>query len=162
MADSAAEIVEGRGAFAARALEFVGNARQEILLLSYDLDRRLYGDEAFVDAVQRFALASERARLLVLLNQPQRAAAGGHRLVELGRRLPSRIEFRELPPEQIDDERGDCLIVDQRALLLRESPERSDARCWRDAPFEARRCRERLWRLWEASPPARELRVLGI
>jgi hypothetical protein len=162
MSASAPELVEGRSAFAARALEFVGVARLEIVLLSHGLDRALYGSEGFVDAVQRFGLNSERARMLILLNQPQLAARGGHRLVELGRRLPSRIEFRELLPERIGEAHGECLIVDGRALLVRESMESLAARCWRDAPTEGRRLREPLMRWWEESPPAQELRRLGL
>jgi hypothetical protein len=162
MTDSACELVEGRSAFAARALEFVGTARLEILLLSYDLDRALYGSPEFVEAVQRFALSSERARLQVLLSQPHRTASSGHRLVELGRRLPSRIEFRELLPERVQTSQREVLIVDQRAVLVREAPDSLEARCWRAAPMEARRLREPLMRGWDESPPASELRVLGI
>ena len=116
------ERIEGRAAFAAAALELVSRAQLAVRLLSFDFDRAIYGDEAFVDQIKRLALSSERARIRVLINQPKAAMKGAHRFVELGRRLPSRIEFRELTEELMITERGDWLIVDQRGLLERQEP----------------------------------------
>lgn len=95
-AAGAPRTLEGRAEWAAALLAAAERASREVLVLSFDFDRTCYGNEAFVEAIKRLALSSERARVRVLINQPRAAMQGAHRFVELGRRLPSRIEFREL------------------------------------------------------------------
>ena len=156
------ERIEGRVAFAAAALELASQAQTALRLLSFDFDRAIYGDEAFVDQIKRLALSSERARIKVLINQPKAAMRGAHRFVELGRRLPSRIEFRELSEEQLVSERGDWLIADQRGLLERQDPAALAARLHREAPLEARAKAQRFDELWEQSIGCSEFRSLGL
>lgn len=164
MNDAGAEAVriEGRAALAEAARALAQSARRELLLLTYDFDARLYGSEVFVDTVKGFALADEHARLRVLINQPRLAMQGAHRLVELGRRIPSRIEFRELLDERVLEHRGELLIADQRGLLERREPDALYARHSPDSPLLARQRARDFQTLWDESPPAQELRVLGL
>ena len=156
------ERIDGRLAYAAAALELAGRARLAVRLLSFDFDRALYGDEAFVDEIKRIALSSERAQIRVLINQPKSAMQGAHRFIELGRRLPSRIEFRELPEERVISERGDWLIVDHASLLERKDPAALFARLHRAAPMAAKAWAERFDALWEQSIGCVEFRSLGL
>ena len=100
-------MLEGRAALASALLALAERAERDVLLLSFDFDRGLYGSEAFVAAIKRLALSSERARIHVLINQPKTAVCSGHRFIELGRRLPSRIAFRELTEERRATQRAD-------------------------------------------------------
>lgn len=154
--------LEGRAELASALLAAVATARREVLLLSFDFDRALYGGEAFVDAIKALGLSSERARIRVLINQPRAAMKGAHRFVELGRRLPSRIEFRELNEERQIGHRGDWLIVDERHLIERGSPDALVARQQRDAPLIAGAKATAFMALWEESQGCAEFRVLGI
>lgn len=154
--------LEGRAELASALLAAVATARREVLLLSFDFDRSLYGGEAFVDAIKALGLSSERARIRVLINQPKSAMKGAHRFVELGRRLPSRIEFRELNEERRIGERGDWLIVDERHLVERGSPDALVARQQLDAPLIARAKATAFMALWEESQGCAEFRVLGV
>lgn len=154
--------LEGRAELASAALAAVGSARREVLLLSYDFDRALYGSEGFVDAIKALGLSSERARIRVLINQPRVAMRGAHRFVELGRRMPSRIEFRELPEERLATHRADWLIVDERHLIERSTPDALFARQQFDAPQVARAKAKAFLELWDESPGCTEFRVLGI
>lgn len=156
------ERIEGRAAFAAAALELASRAQLAVRLLSFDFDRALYGDEAFVDQIKRLALSNERARIRVLINQPKAAMRSAHRFIELGRRLPSRIEFRELPEDLMIGERGDALIVDHQGLLERSEPGALVARLQRKAPLAARAAAQRFDELWEQSSGCSEFRSLGL
>lgn len=162
MSEPAPVAVEGRAAFADTALALVATASREIRLLSHELDLRLYGSEALHESIKRFLLGSERAKLRVLLNQPRLAAQRGHRLVELGRLLSSRVEFRELPEERRQEHRGEWLIVDERSLLERREPEALVARLSKDQPLAARERGNVFESLWNESAPAQELRSLGL
>lgn len=155
------ESVSGQAEFLARAAQLAGQARLELSLFSQTLDRRTYGVDEFIAPLTTFLLSHQRARLRIIVRSPGQAVLKGHRLVELGRQLSSRIEFRELLPERQLIER-EFLIGDQRSLLLRESPQELQARYYPDAPLQARE----LWRefevLWQESPPSMEFRDLKI
>jgi hypothetical protein len=154
--------LEGTAALASAMTEAVTAARTEILLLSHSLDRRLYGAESFVGAVKDFCLRSERARLCILLNQPRSAVDQAPGLIELGRRLSSRVEFRDLAAEKLEDFRGEWLIVDGRSVLERRTPEALVATLWRESPLPAREKRDAFLSLWEQAQASQELRALGI
>jgi len=156
------EILEGRAAFAARAQQLVQAARQELLLRSDALERGLYGSEEFAEAVKGFLLGSERARLCVLVRQPQEAARNAPRLVELGRRLSSRVEFREPTPEQGEIGQAEWLLADRRMLLERQSPEALQSQFWADEPRRGKTRGEDYDQLWNEAQPAQEMRSLGL
>ncbi|ROH91037.1 hypothetical protein ED208_08700 [Stagnimonas aquatica] len=158
---SEAVAVEGLEGFAATALAAVGGARREVLLLSLELDPRLYGSAELVEAVQRFALSSERAELRLLLNRTE-LARRGHPLIALARRLPSRIQIRQLSPERRRDRLDELLIVDGRHLLQRKDARELLSRWQTEAPAVAKREREDYIQLWEESEPAADLRELSI
>jgi hypothetical protein len=156
------QLLEGRAAFAAKALELVRGAHLELLLLSDSLDRSLYGSEEFADAVKRFLLDHERARLLVLVGQPQPAARNIPHLLELARRISSRIEFREPELDQGEPNRSEWLIADRRVLLERRGPEALEVQFWAQAPQRGKNRGEEFEQLWNEAQPAQELRSLGI
>ena len=153
-------LISGAQAFREALASLATEARMQLSLLSFDLDARTYGDEAFVENVRRFALSHERARVRVLINDTERTMRRAHRLVELGRQLSSRIQFRQLPEEH----RGlieEYLIADERALLSRDRSDALDARL-ESVPLSARLKLREFDPLWEQSTPARELAELRI
>lgn len=158
---SEAVAVEGLDAYAAAALAAVRGAKREMLLLSLELEPRFYGEAGFVEAAKSFVLLSERAQLRVLLNRTD-IARRGHALVALARRVPSRIEFRELSPERRRERDDELLIVDGRSLLLRRDPRALSGQWLADAPVEGKRARDSFLLLWEESSPAADLRELAI
>ncbi|HEY0975546.1 MAG TPA: hypothetical protein VGE57_13710 [Solimonas sp.] len=156
-----ATILNGRVAFVEALGVVAGDATLELALLSYDLDARVFGDESFVEKVQALALRHHRARIRVLVNATERTMHRAHRLVELGRRLTSRIEFRQLP----DDEKAvieEYLVADEKGVLQRDANDRLEARHYAYAPLEARRRLKAFNALWDVSVPARELGELRL
>lgn len=155
------ELITGLVQSAAAVAGLVAGARRQIAILSYRLEPALYGAEPVVDAVRSFVLSHERTRVRILVNQPDLAMRRAHRLVELARRLSSRVEFRELTEEQ----RGivdDCVITDVEGVWRRERPEQLESRLFRHAPLEARLQLRRFDPLWDESPPARAFTELRL
>jgi hypothetical protein len=162
MADTDPSPISGRAEFIGQALVLAQATRLDLTLLSYALDPTVYGSEPFVEAVKSYLLAEERARLRELINQPRVTAQGAHRLVELGRRLPSRIAFRELATENLADFRGEWIIADRRRILERSDAQSLVARHWDAAPLKARELLDRYEDLWNNGTPARELQHLSL
>ncbi len=156
------ELLVGEAAFAAKAAAMVAGARTELALLTQELNERVYSTEAFVTAVGHFVLQHSHTRLRVLVNDTQRAIIGGGRIVEFGRKLSSFIEFRELLPERRLAVREEYLIADGRLLLYRETPETLEAKYYGNMPLQARLRLKDFDAFWNESPPAQELRSLGL
>ncbi|WP_051277859.1 hypothetical protein [Solimonas flava] len=156
-----AEILHGTAAYASATLKLITRAHLQLRVFSQELDRRVWSDPGVVELLRSFALRSPHAELRVLLNHPKAAAQRGHRLVELARRLPSRIQLRELAEER----RGlgeEYAIADEYALLHKRRHDDLEAYWYAHAPLEARRRRHQFDQLWEESPPARELAELRL
>ncbi|HET8882654.1 MAG TPA: hypothetical protein VFM56_10810 [Solimonas sp.] len=154
-------LLSGLGAYLETTLELIAGARLQLRVLSQELDRRVWNDPDVVESLRVFALRSQHAELRILLNRPQRAAQRGHRLVELARQLPSRIAIRELNEAR----RGlveEFAVADEQALIYRRHHDDLDAQWCAHAPLDARRLRRRFDLLWDESPPARELAILGL
>lgn len=151
-------LINGREAFREALLELIGNARMTLNIHSYDLSRDIYATPAVVEAIRSFALQHDRARVNILINQSKRTMAAGHRLVEFGRSLSSRIEFRQIPEDkrtQVED----CVLGDGRTMLLRQRPDDVEARIY-NHPGTAHLRNQGFEALWPHANPARELQQL--
>lgn len=153
--------VSGSDAFAAATLEVVRAARYELVLMSVELDRRLFGTEVFIDQLRNFILQHRRARLRVLVHDPAAAVRNCIRLVEFGRLLSSRVEFRKLPQTRAMP-REEFLIADERAVLYRSAPDQLEAKHYADAPMVARSQLRGFNTCWEEATVAREMSALGL
>jgi hypothetical protein len=153
--------VLGHVEFAQRIIEMARSARQEIIICSHDLDRRIYGDPALIDVLRRFLLEHRRGRLRALVTDPRAAMRGAHRMVELARVLSSRIEFRQ-PESRTSTATGDYVVVDQRRLLLRPDRDDLEARYYADAPALAREQLHGFEQQWQHGEPAREFTDLRL
>lgn len=155
------EVVSGLAAYSQHALQLVANAHMEVALFSYDLDHRIYGSEAFTDNLKKLVLQHRRARLRVIVHTPALAMRKGHRLVELGRILSSRIEFRQLSEER-QKLREEYLLADERALIYKQAYNDLEARYYANDPLFARGQMRMFEALWQESEPAREFTDLKL
>jgi hypothetical protein len=151
--------VSGHAEFKTAAIELAQSARLGLTILSYDLGRDLYGDSAFVAAVRNLATRHKHAQVRILVHSPEWVRRSGHRLVELMRRLTTFVAMRELPEDK-KEIRNELLIADERALLLRESPDDHEAQYYNDSPQLARQWLHRFDQWWESAEPAPGLRQL--
>jgi hypothetical protein len=157
-----AEAVEGAAAFAAKAVQMTGGAVKDLRLFSEALDGRLWGSSDLADALRAFLLRSDFARLRILVNEAQSAVRNSPRLIELGRRLSSRVELRQPPYERRQNYRGEYLVADRSVLLERREPGALTAKFWVQAPAVIQLQITSFDELWDQSEPPMETRSLGI
>lgn len=161
MSQEAANVTSGLAAFTQQIIALVAGAKNSLRLFSYELDYRVYGSAAFNQALKGFILQHRRARLRVIVHSPQLAMRKGHRLVELGRQLSSRIEFRQLHEER-RKQHEEYLIADDSALIIKETHSDIEARYYAHDPLRARERSRTFDALWEECVPAREFTDLKI
>lgn len=143
------------------ACEVARVAQRWINILTPDLEPGIYDSEPFVDVVKRLVLAKRFARVRVLISDPPRTARNGNRLVGLGRRLDTYIEFRNVH-DDYRHHREAFLIADDTALLYRVDHARWEGIADTYEPAVARRYLTLFEEIWNASETARELRQLRV
>lgn len=148
--------VDRRALVREAGVRMASQARRELLLFSRALDPDLYDQAPFLSAVQGLALARPGLSVRVLLFDPRSASQGGHRLIELARRLTSRIAIRCVGAD--DQDRPDAfLIADERGYIHRRLAATMEAVVDFNNPSEARRLRSAFEQIWERSDVAPEL-----
>jgi len=152
-------LLADRSSIRAAGVQLADLARRELLIVSRDLDPDLYDQRPFLDAVRRLALATPRTPVRVLVTEPRLPVIGGHRLIELTRRLGSRISIRRVA-DDFRDRVDSFLVTDARGYCLHRVADRQRARMELDAPREARRLRTTFEQIWEQSDGDSELRQL--
>ena len=145
----------------AAAIEVAAVARRGLAILTPDLEPGIYDHERFLEIVKRLVLAKRFARVRVLIAEPQRTIRLGNRLVGLGRRLNTYIEFRNVH-EDYREHREAFLLADDVALLYRINYTRWEGIADTYEPAVARRYLGLFEEIWTASETSQELRQLRI
>jgi predicted GNAT family N-acyltransferase len=155
-------VAEDRDQAVAAIAELLADAQNEIAVYTRDLDPALLDVTPILDAIKRIALSGRRARVRVLVQEPRKALADGHRLVALAQRLPSLIELRTPQDEQDRQYASAFLINDRRGYLFRTLASRNEGEGSTYAPGRHAQLREYFDQVWERSVPSEELRHLAI
>lgn len=151
--ESTSEIMEA-------SCKMADQARRELLMLGRTLDPALYDQRAFLASVQRLALSRPQIAVRVLTGDPK-GAGRKHRLIELSRRLTSRIEIRCVSAE--DQGRLDAfLVADECGYISRRLADHMEAVCDFDDPGEARRLKADFDEVWNRADSDPDLRRLFI
>lgn len=135
--------------------------RRKLAILSQQLDHALFDTEAVVESVSRFARSSPAVDVRILISDASLIVSRGHGLVELARRLDSRMEIRRVADELSPGERS-FLTWDERGFFL--LPDFREYLAVADSydPVQARRLLEDFNYLWERSTQDPNLRILKI
>ncbi len=145
----------------AAVVEIAGVAQRGLAIMTPDLEPGIYDSDKFIAVVKKLVLAKRCARVRVLITLPNRTVRNGNRLIGLGRRLDSYIEFRNLH-EDYRDHREAFLLADDTALLYRVDHARWEGIADTYEPAVARRYLGMFEEIWAASETARELRRLRV
>ena len=116
----------------------------------------------FLAVVKRLVLSKRYARVRVLISNPGKAIRNGNRLVSLGRRLNSYIEFRDVLEEFREDHKEAFIIADDRALMYRADAGKWEGMVGLNEPPIARQHLEVFEKIWQVSEYKHELRRLSI
>ena len=155
------QVVESREAAAAATLAVVRSARRELSLYTRNLDPDLLDNETILEAIKALAIAGRGARIRVLVQTPLSAAQDGHRLVALGQRLTSVVEFRT----PVDDDRqyaGAFVVSDSYGYFFRALGARFDGETAVRAPGRGKQLQEYFDAVWERAELCEDLRQLNI
>jgi predicted GNAT family N-acyltransferase len=145
-----------------RLLEIVARAEREICIVSADLDPAVFADPVCVETLSRFVRRAAVPRVRILIEDTRGIAESGHRLLELARRLPSKILMRRLPGDLPSGPKRSFVVVDDRAYWLQPDREVYAGLANRYDRVEARRLIEEFERLFDRSREDPELRLVTI
>ncbi len=144
---------------AARAL--ARQARHGLRIFTRDLDARLYGSEAFCDAVTRLVRTNRYALVRIVVQDPTPAIKDGHRLVGVVQHLTSNIGVRRAAQDW-QNEVSAGLLADEQGLLWRPDGGRFEGTVDFKAGPRARDFRQWFDQVWENSESDPEFRRLLI
>jgi hypothetical protein len=153
--------LERREEFRTVAARLAAQADREISIFSHDLDAPVYDQAAFVEAVKALAIGSRMARVRILIRTNERLQREGHRLIELARRLPTKIEIRRVHKDYADCTE-DFLVADEAGYVHRKRYTRHEGNADFHAPLQARQYRDFFNTVWDVSERDSELRRLYI
>ncbi|MCP4234853.1 MAG: acyltransferase [Aestuariibacter sp.] len=151
--------LEGRQELQITTQNMAEQAHLSIDILTYDLDAPVYDSRLFLDVIKRLARKSHGLCLRVLLQNNEKVQKEGHRLLELTRRLTSKIEIRKPHPD-FQALRETFMVVDAQGYVRRPNHLRHDGEADFKAPLKARELIQLYNEIWEASEPDSELRRL--
>ena len=144
------------------ALAMIRQTRQSLIMLSRDLDSRVYDHAELVEAVKDFVLASRHASVQIIVQDSSHVVQQGHRLVDLCRRLPSYMTIR-VPAKEHETYNSAFMVSDRVGVLHRIHADRYDG----SANFNDRQMGDDLTKMfgemWEvAKPPSRSQKPLDL
>jgi predicted GNAT family N-acyltransferase len=139
----------------------LGDAQCEIAIYTRDLDPALFDVAASAQAIKRIALSGRHAQVRMIVQEPRKALAEGHRLIALAQRLPSTIAIRT-PIEEHDLHYPSAFLInDQRGYFFRVLGSRLEGEGSTCAPGRHAQLQELFNQVWERSVPSEELRQLA-
>ncbi len=152
---------QGEGACRDGVLATLDHPSRQVRIYSQLLDHALFDDEHVVSALSAFVRHGPPAHMRVLIHSASAIVSRGHRVVELARRLVSKIDIRQVPAELAQD-RHTFVVADTTAFFL--MPDFTDYQGFSNIydPVEASQLAERFDHLWERSQENPELRTLRI
>lgn len=146
-------------AFTEALLRLLPQTRRSVIIQAPELDTPWLGDQAIGNLLSRHLRHHPRFRLQLLFNDARRAVRQGHHLIRLAQQFPSYFDLRRAQP---DDQRNAAwLILDERALISRDDPQRfRDGTASPNAPLAARNLLRDFEDRWQRARPDPQLRRL--
>lgn len=134
----------------AAVTELVRQGHRTLLIFTRDLDRKVYDDADFIDAVSALARRHHLSWVRILVQDMEPVIHGRHRLVELAQRLSSRIEIRAVN-RRYNTLNKAFLVVDDTGLLLRDTARGYSGSVNFYAPHEAHEYAALFHKTWDVS-----------
>lgn len=155
------QIISTQEELRASVVAVTGLANRTLSILTPDLEPEIYDHDDFLETLKKFLLARSFARVRVLITDPARAFKNGNRFVDMGRRLNSYIEFRNLKPGLYDKHEAYC-IADDHAIVYRARFDSSEGMSETYDRQIGRKYLDEFDELWQACEVEAELRRLHL
>jgi hypothetical protein len=143
----ARSVLTGTAELRSSIIDIVDHAERTLAILTPNLEPEIYEHVAFLDTVKRFVLSKTFVRIRVLITEPERTLRNGNQFVQMGQRLNTYIQFRNLAAEVRPLTEAWC-IGDADALVYRADYASGEAVYDSCAPTLARRYLTRFDELW--------------
>lgn len=137
------------------------SAKRKLSIMTRDLEPGIYDHPDFLEAVKKLILSRRFARVRVLISDPSRAIKNGNRLVTMGRRLNSFIEFRNVHDDYDPVPEAYC-IADATAIAYRLDATRWDGIADDYTPPIAKNYLQTFDEIWSASEVENEFRNIHL
>lgn len=138
------------------AVALARQARRSLDIFSRDLDKKIFDNRAFLDAVQALAIG-HHGLIRILVKDAGKAVKYGHRLIPLAQRLTSFVEIRRVA-EDYKEYNEAFLIADNTGLIQRRQADRFEGVARFNAAMEARELLVFFNEVWRNSAPDSNLR----
>ncbi|MGK2915459.1 MAG: GNAT family N-acetyltransferase, partial [Porticoccaceae bacterium] len=147
--------------FQQAALALVARATRKLRILSHHLDPDVYDNAAFSDRVLDFAINHRETEVQILLRNPRALVQTGHRLLQLHRRLPSRIKIRRFNIN-CQTPHHELMLIDSSGILYNSAADGYSGYEIRSSPADATALARDFDTLWAAGEADAELREMLI
>jgi predicted GNAT family N-acyltransferase len=152
---------DSEGDARASLCQVLEDARRTVDIQSPDLDHAMFGYSGAVDLLSQLARSGKPAHVRILIESSSRIVSRGHLLIELARRLPTKITILRIP-QDLRQGRHAYVVVDEFGVWVQ--PDNTVYTGWanRNDPVEAMRLTGNFNYLYDRSLPDPELRRLEI
>lgn len=147
--------------FSKAELALIAQAKRELYIVTPDLEPERYNDVEFVDVLSAFARRSRYADARILVGDPGVALRWGHKVVNLFKRIPTRLRIRQMHEEDYKPEEA-WIAADQIGLLRRHGTDGFKGSLSGKSIPHAKRASENFEAMWERSREIADFRNLDI
>lgn len=143
------------------ALDLARQSRRQLRVLSNELEPEVFGQTEFIEAVSQLARTSRNAEIRLLVLEVKPIVQRGHGLLELQRRLSSKVHIRRADCDA-SDIRDNYLVADRSGVVC--WPLREPEQAWTDynnQPIANDYCAQ-FDELWERAVEDPQLRLLHL
>jgi len=139
----------------------IAEARRELIIYSHLLDAAYFDNDQIASAVSAFARRAPATRVRILIHSSQLMVSRGHRILELARRVSSKVSIRLIDPDF--DMPDSCFVSwDQTGFWRLPDHREPEGSVHADDPVPARRLFQEFELLWQHGRPDPELRELRL
>ena len=154
-------VISTRAEMRAAATAVCALAVRKVSIFTRDLEPGIYDHPEFLESVKKLILSRRFARVRVLITDPSRAIKNGNRLVNMGRRLNSFIEFRNVHDDYRSHLEAYC-IADDASIVYRLDATRWDGIADSYRPVIASSYLQTFDEIWSASDVENEFRNMHL
>jgi len=143
------------------AAALAAQTQRRLLLHTHDLEPAIFDQEPFLAAVQDMVRNHHGSSFYILLQDGRSVVENGNRLIELSRRLNSRIQIRRPADEHLGYGKT-FLLADSSGYLHRPIYSRYEGTASFHNPGTTLRLQQYFMKVWEHSQPDAEMRRLHL
>ncbi|MDC0662037.1 GNAT family N-acetyltransferase [Marinobacter sp. SS21] len=145
-----------------QVMDSVANqARQKLWLYDRELEHDLYDRQRFREILSALARRHRLSEIRLLIHDDKPLVKKRHQIVELMKRLPSKIELRTISEDHPFEDQP-FMIADREAVLFRHEFGKPAGLALLAAGGRAKLMAEAFQRMWDVASPSKEFRQLGI